>query len=138
MADLRPLLKLSLEATRLRRDVIAGGWATTFGYIPRSPGMVRRAVFEDPGPWLFLDSERIYARNLENPSGNGVGTARAIARAYSVLATGGHELGLRLETLQALMAPAVPPLHGFHEVMKKEMCFSLGFLKPNRTYPLSR
>jgi CubicO group peptidase (beta-lactamase class C family) len=34
------------------------------------------------------------------------------------------------------MAPAVPPLHGFYdEVMKKEMCFSLGFLKPCRTYP---
>jgi CubicO group peptidase (beta-lactamase class C family) len=100
----------------------------------RSP--TRRAVFENPGPWLFLDSERIYARNLENPSGNGVGTARAIAHAYSVLVTGGRELGLRQETLQALMAPAVPPLHGFYdEVMKKEMCFSLGFLKPNRAYP---
>jgi CubicO group peptidase (beta-lactamase class C family) len=100
----------------------------------RSP--TRRAVFENPGPWLFLDSERVYARNLENPSGNGVGTARAIARAYSVLATGGRELGLRQETLQTLMAPAVPPLHGFYdEVTKKEMCFSLGFLKPNRTYP---
>jgi CubicO group peptidase (beta-lactamase class C family) len=98
----------------------------------RSP--TRRAVFENPGPYLLLDSEHIYARNLENPSGNGVGTARAIARAYSVFATGG-EVGLRRETLQALMAPAIPPLHGFYdEVMKKEMCFSLGFLKPNRTY----
>jgi CubicO group peptidase (beta-lactamase class C family) len=100
----------------------------------RSP--TRRAVFQNPGPWLFLDSERIYARNLENPSGNGVGTARAIARAYSVFAAGGHDRGLRPATLQALMAPAVPPLHGFYDqVMKKEMCFSLGFLKPNRTYP---
>jgi CubicO group peptidase (beta-lactamase class C family) len=100
----------------------------------RSP--TYRAVFENPGPWLLLDSERIYTRNLENPSGNGVGTARAIARAYSVFATGGRELGLRGETLQALMAPAVPPLHGFYDqVMKREMCFSLGFLKPNRTYP---
>jgi CubicO group peptidase (beta-lactamase class C family) len=100
----------------------------------RSP--TRRAVFENPGPWLFLDSERVYARNLENPSGNGVGTARAIARAYSVLANGGRELGMRRETLHALMAPAVPPLHGFYdEVMKREMCFSLGFLKPNRIYP---
>ena len=53
-----------------------------------------RAVFENPGPWLFLDEERIYARNLENPSGNGVGTARAVARAYSAFATGGQELGL--------------------------------------------
>jgi CubicO group peptidase (beta-lactamase class C family) len=100
----------------------------------RSP--TRRAVFETPGPYLLLDRERIYARDLENPSGNGVGTARAIARAYSVFATGGRELGLRQETLQALMAPAVPPLHSFYdEVMKKEMTLSLGFLKPCRTYP---
>jgi CubicO group peptidase (beta-lactamase class C family) len=95
-----------------------------------------RAVFINPGPYLFLDQERIYARNLENPSGNGVGTARAIAQAYSVFATGGHKLGLRQETLAALMAPALPPLYGFFdEVMKKEMSFSLGFLKPSRTYP---
>jgi CubicO group peptidase (beta-lactamase class C family) len=100
----------------------------------RSP--TYRAVFMNPGPFLFLDQERIYARNLENPSGNGVGTARAIAHAYSVFATGGAEFGLRGETLQALMAPAVPPLQGFFdEVMRKEMCFSLGFLKPNPTYP---
>jgi CubicO group peptidase (beta-lactamase class C family) len=86
--------------------------------------------------WLLLDQERIYTRNLENPSGGGIGTARAIATAYSVFATGGHELGLRQETLQALMAPAIPPLHGFYdEVMKKQMTLSLGFLKPCPTYP---
>jgi len=96
----------------------------------------RRAVFANPGPWLFLDSEHVYARNLENPSGNGVGTARAIAQAYSVFATGGRELGLREETLEKLMAPAVPPSHGFYdEVMKKEMALSLGFLKPCPAYP---
>jgi CubicO group peptidase (beta-lactamase class C family) len=101
---------------------------------PTSP--TYRAVFTNPGPFLFLDQDRIYARNLENPSGNGVGTARAIAHAYSVFAAGGRELGLRRETLTALMSPAIPPLHGFYdEVMKKEMCLSLGFLKPNRNYP---
>jgi CubicO group peptidase (beta-lactamase class C family) len=100
----------------------------------RSP--TYRAVFKNPGPFLFLDQEHVYARNFENPSGNGVGTARAIARAYHVFAAGGHELGLRHETLAALMAPATPPLHGFYDqVMKKEMVLSLGFLKPNRTYP---
>ena len=102
-----------------------------------------RAVFQNPGPYLLLDQERIYARNLENPSGNGVGTARAIARAYSVFSkiqcsedNGIQELGLDRKTLQALMAPAVQPLHGFYdEVMKKEMLLSLGFLKPCRAYP---
>jgi CubicO group peptidase (beta-lactamase class C family) len=100
----------------------------------RSP--TYRAVFKNPGPWLLLDQERIYSRNLENPSGGGIGTARAIAQAYSVFATGGRELGLRQETLQALMAPAIPPLHGFYdEVVKKDMSLSLGFLKPCPTYP---
>ncbi|HLO00235.1 MAG TPA: serine hydrolase domain-containing protein, partial [Pyrinomonadaceae bacterium] len=44
------------------------------------------------------DEQRIYARNFEVPSGGGVGTARAIAHAYSVFATGGRELQLRQET----------------------------------------
>jgi CubicO group peptidase (beta-lactamase class C family) len=101
---------------------------------PRSP--TRRAVFENPGPWLMQDEEHVYSRNLEVPSGGGVGTARAVAQAYSLFATGGRELGLREATLQALMAPAVPPRSGFRdEVMKREMTFSLGFLKPCREYP---
>ena len=47
---------------------------------------------------LYMDQRRVYTRDLEVPSGNAVGTARAIARAYSVFATGGRELGLRRET----------------------------------------
>ena len=47
------------------------------------------------GSELPHDEQHIYARNLEVPSGGAVGTARAIAHAYSVFATGGRELGLR-------------------------------------------
>ena len=83
------------------------------------------------GSELPHDAQRIYARNLEVPSGGGVGTARAIALAYSVFATGGRELGLRKETLDLLAAPAVPPARGFYdECMKVEgVQFSLGFMK---------
>ncbi|NHJ38789.1 MAG: beta-lactamase family protein [Asgard group archaeon] len=82
-----------------------------------------------------LDKDRIYARNLEVPSGGGVGTARAIAQIYGVFATGGKELRLREETLKQLMAPATPPVHGFHdECLKTETRFSLGFTKPNPKY----
>ena len=49
----------------------------------------------NPGSEVVRDAQRVYARNLEVPSGGGVGTARAIAHAYSVFATGGRELGLR-------------------------------------------
>lgn len=74
---------------------------------------------------------RIYVRNLEVPSGGGVGTARAIAQAYSVFATGGKELGIRAETLRQLMAPAVPPTSGFRDqCLKSETQYSLGFAKP--------
>jgi CubicO group peptidase (beta-lactamase class C family) len=100
----------------------------------RSP--LYRSMASNPGTLLALDPERIYARNLEVPSGGGVGTARAIAHAYSVFATSGRELGVREETLQQLMAPAVPPLHGFHdECLKVEVQFSLGFMKPGPKNP---
>jgi CubicO group peptidase (beta-lactamase class C family) len=92
---------------------------------------IYRALVVNPGTAVYQDPERIYTRNLEVPSGNAVGTARAIAYAYSVFATGGRELGLRPQTLNLLAAPAVPPTHGFYdECLKGEVQFSLGFMKP--------
>jgi CubicO group peptidase (beta-lactamase class C family) len=81
------------------------------------------------------DERRIYARNFEVPSGGAVGTARAIAQAYSVFATGGHEFGLRQETLDLLAAPAIPPARGFYDECLKsdDVRFSLGFMKPGRS-----
>jgi CubicO group peptidase (beta-lactamase class C family) len=88
------------------------------------------------GSELPHDDEHVYARNFEVPSGGGVGTARAIAQAYSVFATGGHELRLRRETLDLLAAPAVAPTRGFHdECLRGEVQFSLGFMKPSRVWP---
>jgi CubicO group peptidase (beta-lactamase class C family) len=94
---------------------------------PRSN--IRRALM---GSELPHDDQRIYSRNLEIPAGGGVGTARAMARAYSVFATGGKELNLREETLKELLAPAIPARNGFYdECMKGEVQFSLGFMKNN-------
>jgi CubicO group peptidase (beta-lactamase class C family) len=88
------------------------------------------------GSELPLDERRVYARNLEVPAGGAVGTARAIAHAYSVFATGGRELGLRPHTLQLLAAPAIPPTCGFHDVcLKADVQFSLGFMKPSTVWP---
>ena len=97
---------------------------------------IYRALVINPGVGVYLDEQRVYARNLEVPSGLGVGTARAIARAYGVFANGGHELGLRKETLDLLAAPAIPPTRGFHdECMKAEgWQFSLGFMKPSAVW----
>jgi len=84
------------------------------------------------GSMLSHDEQRVYARDFEVPSGGAVGTARGIAHAYSVFATGGRELGLREKTLHLLAMPAIPPTRGFYdECMKTDgVQFSLGFMKP--------
>jgi CubicO group peptidase (beta-lactamase class C family) len=98
---------------------------------------IYRALVINPGSAVYLDDQRIYARNLEVPSGGAVATARAIAHGYSVFATGGDELGLRQETLDLLAAPAIPPARGFYdECMKVDgIQFSLGFMKSTPAWP---
>jgi CubicO group peptidase (beta-lactamase class C family) len=97
-----------------------------------NPHSALRRSDRNPPTSVSLDPTSIYARNLEVPAGGGVGTASALARAYGVFATGGRELGLRQETLQALMAPAVPPDYGFFdECLKLDWQLSLGFAKPS-------
>lgn len=130
----------SIPDSRLAPLVDPGVFEMLFGFPfrlapsvwnPRSN--IRRALL---GSELAHDKQSIYPRNLEIPAGGGVGTARALAHAYSVFATGGKELGLRAETLQELMAPAVPATHGFYdECIKGEVQFSLGFMKPNPAFP---
>ena len=89
------------------------------------------------GSELPHDEPHVYARNLEVPSGGAVGTARAIAHAYSVFATGGRELGLRPDTLELLAAPAVPPARGFYDecIKGSGVHFSLGVMKPTPILP---
>ena len=89
------------------------------------PGSLLRRSF------LGLDvspDDRRYLE-VELPAGNGVGTARAIARAYSAFAEGGDELGITPATLALLTAP---PGHvtSRDEVLGVPSYFSLGFLRP--------
>lgn len=102
---------------------------------PRSN--IHRALVRNPGSAITLDDRRIYSRDLEVPSGGAVGTARAIARAYSAFATGGRELGVFRGTIDLLEAPAIPPSHGFYdECMKGDgVQFSLGFMKSCPAWP---
>ncbi|HSK73230.1 MAG TPA: serine hydrolase domain-containing protein [Pyrinomonadaceae bacterium] len=103
------------------------GW-TLSAFLPFRPSNIARAL---AGSELAHDEQHIYPRNLEIPAGGGIGTARAIAHAYSVFATGGKELGLNSETLQELIAPAIPASVGgfYDECMRGEVQFSLGFMK---------
>jgi CubicO group peptidase (beta-lactamase class C family) len=129
----------SIPDSRLAPLIDAGVSEMLFGFpIRLMPAIwnrrsnIRRALM---GSELAHDAQHIYPRNLEIPAGGGVGTARAIARAYSVFVTGGKELGLRSETLRELSAPAIPPTHGFYdECMKGEVQFSLGFMKSNPNF----
>jgi len=97
---------------------------------------IYRALEVNPGTGVYADPQRIVARELEVPSGGAVGSARAIAHAYGVFASGGRELGLRQETLDLLAAPAVPPARGFYdECLKGDgVMFSLGFMKPGNVW----
>jgi CubicO group peptidase (beta-lactamase class C family) len=66
---------------------------------------------------------------VELPAGNGVGTARAIARAYAAFAAGGAELGITDAVFAQLVAePAVARPHD--EVLGVPSYFSLGFARP--------
>jgi CubicO group peptidase (beta-lactamase class C family) len=93
---------------------------------------IYRALVVNPGSAIVHDEKTIYSRNLEVPSGGGVGTARSIAKAYGVFASGGRELGLSRKTLAALAAPPIPSANEFYdECMLAEARFSLGFGKPS-------
>ena len=92
---------------------------------------IYRALVINPGSDVYMDTGTIYARDLEAPAGGGVGTARAIARAYSAFASAGGPLQLSQKTLDLLSAPAIAPARGFYdECLKTETRFSLGFMKP--------
>ncbi len=100
--------------------------------VPR--GFVMRILW----PWSLLRKSMLFADldfndrrslEIEIPAGNGVGTARAIARAYSAFAEGGAELGITPATLASLTA-----VHDVErprdEVMGVPSWMSLGFLRP--------
>lgn len=132
----------SIPDSRLARLQLANPLSSIFHYPPRmviaamrrgSP--LYRSLVANPGTLLALDAERVYARDFEVPSGGGVGTARAIARVYSVFAGDGREPGLRQQTLDALKAPAIPPAEGFRDAcLNVEVQYSLGFTKPSDAY----
>jgi len=89
------------------------------------PGSLLRKSFLG----LTVDaSDRRYLET-EVPAGNGVGTARAIARAYSAFAEGGAELGITPETFTRITAPP-EVARARDEVLGVASYFSLGFLRP--------
>jgi CubicO group peptidase (beta-lactamase class C family) len=80
---------------------------------------------------LLANLDMNVRRNLavEIPAGNGVGTARAMARAYSAFAEGGQELGITAATL-ARLAAAPELAHPRDAVIGVPTWYALGFIKP--------
>jgi CubicO group peptidase (beta-lactamase class C family) len=100
---------------------------------PRS--VLHRSLVANPGTQFYLDPEHVIARELEAPSGGGIASAHALARAYDAFAGDGRALGLTPETLAALQAEAIPSHHGFFdECFQGPARFALGFMKPNESF----
>ncbi|WZP00582.1 serine hydrolase domain-containing protein [Isosphaeraceae bacterium EP7] len=75
-------------------------------------------------------------RRVEIPSANGIGQARAVAKIYEALASGGRELGLTQETFRELVAPAREPRKGTQDaILKIDTRYHMGFSRPSRHMP---
>jgi CubicO group peptidase (beta-lactamase class C family) len=109
-----------------------------WGALRALPSTPHELVMRILWPWSLLrksmrlghldPNDRRYLE-VEIPAGNGVGTARAMARAYSALAEGGAELGITPATFAKLTAP--PELaHPRDAVMGVPSWYSLGYIRP--------
>lgn len=97
----------------------------------KSKSITSRTVWNPKGLTNHNNMNRRDFRSVEIPSENGIGQVRSIAKAYSVFATGGKELNLEKDTIEALTMSAIPPSSGLRdEVMLIDVSFSLGFTKP--------
>jgi CubicO group peptidase (beta-lactamase class C family) len=68
---------------------------------------------------------------IENPSGNGVGQARAIAKIYGEIAAGGKTIDLGEQTISELSKASVCPMGDCKDtIIGFNSYFSLGFFKP--------
>jgi CubicO group peptidase (beta-lactamase class C family) len=76
---------------------------------------------------------------VEQPSGNGIGTARSVAYLYSILSTGGKELGIKQDTLNYLNNEPENPENGYlDKVMNINTRYGIGFMKPDPTFNFSQ
>jgi CubicO group peptidase (beta-lactamase class C family) len=105
--------------------------STPWGMLKKvlAPRSVLRRSFLFPD----LDWNSRATWSVELPAGNGIGTARAMARIYSALAEGGTELGIDPETFARICAVPDNP-RPTDEVLGLPSCFSLGFTRPTSAF----
>jgi CubicO group peptidase (beta-lactamase class C family) len=82
-------------------------------------------------PMNYDPNDRM-SRSVELPSGNGIGDARSMAKAYCEFAMGGKKLNLNPQTfLELCKDPVVPPDGPADQVLGVDSYYSLGYLKPS-------
>ena len=112
-------------------------WKLVMAYM--NPNSLTRRTLRNPKFSSPAELDRPEYRAIEIAAGGGIGQVRSVAKAYSVFALGGKELGLTQETFEALTQPSTAPPAGLHdEVMQVNMRFSLGFFKPFSTFDFGR
>jgi CubicO group peptidase (beta-lactamase class C family) len=101
-----------------------------FGVMRRG-SLVHRAFFNPAMLGQTQAYDRPEVQGLEIPSTGGIGEARAVARIYGSLATGGRELGLDAPTLLALETPAPAPTDGLRDlIVDLDAVYTVGYIKP--------
>lgn len=97
-----------------------------------NPRSVTGRAFSNPKVLRDLNNmNRRDVLRLELAAFNGVGQARAIAKAYGCLASGGRELGVDSTTIKEFENTPAPPRAGIRDVVLHfDVSWSLGFAKP--------
>src|SRR5262249_52985026 len=106
---------------------IAALHTTPLDLIPKV--LCPRSLLRKSMAFLDLPWNERQSLEVEVPAGNGVGTARASARAYSAFAEGGAELGITPRTFAELIAPPVFP-RPRDVILGVPAHYSLGYLRP--------
>ncbi|MDG5788837.1 serine hydrolase [Evansella sp. AB-P1] len=114
--------------------------------IRKMPPGIRKVMLNVTSPFVKsmtlvkgYDPNKRETWKVEQPSGNGIGTARAVGYLYSVLANGGKELNLVPSTIEAIAGPHEQPSEGYLDrVMNIETRYGLGFMKPDPTFQFSK
>lgn len=100
---------------------------------PRS--LSSRSMFNPKFATNHNNFNRRDVQSVEMGSGNGIGTARSIAKTFSDFAIGGEGLKIRKTTIGELERPQKIPKEGpIDIILKQELPFSLGFIKPSKGF----
>lgn len=98
-------------------------------------GSLAARAFANPKIENAADLAKPALRAVEMPASNGVGSARAIARLYGMMATGGAELGITPKVMAALTASPTAPRRGPRDrVLYVDTLYHLGFSRSTRTF----